>query len=114
MFKCSNSNLDNNCTSLYQFAWDHASIPYDDPVWWDRLNQMRSGRNTKLKSEEEKLMVGYAGQMEDYLKRKGDYHLVILYEDLVEDPEREARKVFKLLGLSTEYMPQGPNSVVKF
>ena len=32
------------------------------------------------------------------------YHLVILYEDLVEDPEREARKVFKLLGLSTEYM----------
>ena len=52
--------------------------------------------------------------MEDYLKRKGDYHLVILYEDLVEDPEREARKVFKLLGLSTEYMPQGPNPIEKF
>ena len=53
-----------------KFAWDHVSIPYDDPVWWDRVNQIKSGRNTKLKSEEEKLMVGYAGQMEDYLKRK--------------------------------------------
>ena len=37
---------------------------------------------------------------------KDIYHLVILYEDIVEDAEREARKVFKLLGLSTEYMPQ--------
>ena len=51
-------------------------------------------------------MVGYAGQMEDYFRHKEDYHLAILYEDLTEDPEREARKVFKLLGLSTEYMPQ--------
>ena len=51
-----------------RFAWDHASIPYDDPVWWDRLNQHRSGRNTALRTEEEKLMVGYAGQMEDYLR----------------------------------------------
>lgn len=85
---------------LLQFAWDHVSIPYDDPVWWDRLNQMKNGRHN-LKLEEEKLMVGYAGQMADYLKNKEDYHLVILYEDLVEDPEREARKIFKLLGLST-------------
>ena len=30
---------------------------------------------------------------------------MVLYEDLTEDAEREARKVFKLLGLSTEHMP---------
>jgi hypothetical protein len=86
-----------------RFAWDHASIPYDDPVWWDRLSQAKAGRHS-FENDQEKLVFGFAGEMTEYLKKKDDYHMVILYEDIMEDPDREARRLFKLLDLSTDHL----------
>ncbi len=34
--------------------------------------------------------------MVDYIKHKNDYHLVVLYEDILEDSEREAKRIFKV------------------
>jgi hypothetical protein len=33
----------------------------------------------------------------DYLNHKDDYHMVILYEDIVEQPEREVKRLFEVL-----------------
>jgi hypothetical protein len=87
-----------------KFAWDHASIPYDEPIWWDRLRTYSSGRHS-FTTLEEKLIFGYAGEMSDYFKHKDDYHMVVLYEDILEDSEREAQRLFKLLGLDSQHIP---------
>jgi hypothetical protein len=34
--------------------------------------------------------------MSDYFKHKDDYHMVVLYEDILEDSEREAQRLFKV------------------
>lgn len=33
----------------------------------------------------------------DYLNHKDDYHMVIFYDDIVQEPEREAKRPFEVL-----------------
>jgi hypothetical protein len=48
----------------------------------------------------------YVVALHHYLKHKNLFKAVILYEDLVENPEREMKKLYKLMALSEKYLKE--------
>jgi hypothetical protein len=45
----------------------------------------------------EKVAFAYMLPIADYLNHKDDYHMVIFYDDIVQEPEREAKRLFEVL-----------------
>ncbi len=88
--------------NLKEFAYNNFPFPYKE-------NYLKMTENVfKILykySIEDLLSVVYAATFLTYWDCKDIYHQVILYENLVAEPEKEVKKFFKTIGISEDHVP---------
>lgn len=95
-----------------EFTYEHLPIPYDN----DKLQEWRTSffpTLLYLTRNQRNTARNYAGAILCYLENKELYDKALVYDDLMENPEKEMSSLFILLSLSREHVRLALKAVVK-
>ena len=85
------------------YAQEHVPVHYDDIKWWKLYRSLSLTLNEDTETAKF-LFFNWWGIIEMYQKRRSDYRMTILYEDLSRDPRPVIDELFKSLDISSKYL----------
>ena len=83
--------------------YDYFPLPYDDPFFHDLLKERKW--TWKIEYQAQFLAIRFSANISSFLRYRDDYDMVVLYEDILEDPRAVCEKLLKVCEVPKEYVP---------
>ena len=80
-------------------------VPYDDVFFHDLYRKWKPIGLSNRTSDGTNIAIQMAAQISEFLRHRNQYDIIILYEDIVANPEATCRRLFEVCKIPLEFIP---------